>query len=456
MAHILCITSGLTGILNSSYELVSRLEALGHSVSYGSPRDVREKVEAQGIRFYQLPNVFTEPGVDNTLSKGIIAKVGRLLKKLRTIKKRREAAFLKLQTTPYKQTINSINPDLVLIDIEIHEFILANHEIQQPQILLSPWFTIWRNPGIPPITSNAIPGVDFKGSKIGISLEWLTTGLKRKWGVFKHKLGSGFADRRSALLSYAKTINFPQKNIQKGWWPLPFTYNNIPVFSMTPAHLEFTQVQKPWLKYLGPLVKANRVDLKSNSTVDNAIRELTELKATEKISVIYCALSTTKQPDQAFVKQIMEAVKDKPNWKLIIGMGNTNAIQTFDQIPENVYVFPWVPQPQVLQIADCCINQGGINTINECIHFNIPMLIYSGKKHDQNGCATRLFYHGLAANGDREQTSSVEIQRKINEVLSNPEYRKKVEMAHQNYLETKTSNTLADSITKHCRKTTAS
>ena len=37
MAHILCMTTGLTGILNASFEVVRRLEKRGHRLTYACP-----------------------------------------------------------------------------------------------------------------------------------------------------------------------------------------------------------------------------------------------------------------------------------------------------------------------------------------------------------------------------------------------------------------------------------
>ena len=57
MAKIICVTTGLTGILNASFELVAQLQSAGHDLKYASPRRVGERVELQGIPFVQLPEI---------------------------------------------------------------------------------------------------------------------------------------------------------------------------------------------------------------------------------------------------------------------------------------------------------------------------------------------------------------------------------------------------------------
>ena len=57
MQHIAVITSGLVGITNASFKLVSKLKAEGYRVTYLCPIDIKDKVEAQGIDYIQLPEI---------------------------------------------------------------------------------------------------------------------------------------------------------------------------------------------------------------------------------------------------------------------------------------------------------------------------------------------------------------------------------------------------------------
>ncbi len=92
-----------------------------------------------------------------------------------------------------------------------------------------------------------------------------------------------------------------------------------------------------------------------------------------------------------FVKKLIEAVKDNEDLLLFIGLGGMLEQTSFAPIPDNVILKSSMPQLFLLSNADCSINHGGIHTINECIHYAVPMLIYSGKKYDQNGCAARFY-----------------------------------------------------------------
>jgi len=101
------------------------------------------------------------------------------------------------------------------------------------------------------------------------------------------------------------------------------------------------------------------------------------------------------------------------------------------ELPNNVHVFGWIPQLKVLANADLSINHGGIHTINECVHFEVPMLVYSGKRSDQNGCAARVHYHQVGIMADKDKDESSHIRANIKEVLNQPIYRQNIKSLAQ-------------------------
>ena len=62
MAHIVCITGGLTGIFNASLALVKQLETAGHRLTYASPADFREALAAYNIPLAQLDRWIFQSG----------------------------------------------------------------------------------------------------------------------------------------------------------------------------------------------------------------------------------------------------------------------------------------------------------------------------------------------------------------------------------------------------------
>ncbi len=86
------------------------------------------------------------------------------------------------------------------------------------------------------------------------------------------------------------------------------------------------------------------------------------------------------------------------------------------------------------------IVHGGIATINECIMLGVPMIVYSGKKVDQNGNAARVEFHGLGLRGDRDQGTPALLVQRIDRVLADPQFSVNIDRMRKIYLAYHNSN----------------
>ncbi|MEM6770268.1 MAG: nucleotide disphospho-sugar-binding domain-containing protein, partial [Bacteroidota bacterium] len=153
--------------------------------------------------------------------------------------------------------------------------------------------------------------------------------------------------------------------------------------------------------------------------------------------IILVTVSTLSVGDADFLRRVVEAVAEEDDWKVILGLGgklkaNDLTVSGFssagagekpgqgagENLPANVHAFSYVPQLKVLAVADLSINHGGIHTIHECLHFGVPMLVYSGKRSDQPGCAARVHYHGVGLMADKDLDPPEVIRQKIAEVMA--------------------------------------
>ena len=425
MAHILCMTTGLTGILHSSFEVVSRLEKAGHRVTYGCPQDVRAKVEAQGFTYRQMPPVVFEPdasldggGERGDGSPGVWQKWGRL-------GARRKAAVRSLGMEAFVEALEELSPDLLLIDMELHDFIITALHRGVPVLLLSAWFSTWKRPGLPPLTSSVLPGPGLR-RRLRIERHWFLRRRKEWRKDLSTKLFTGFTDRRSVLTHYARSVGLPRRLFQRYDWPPPLLYRSLPVASMTPRALEFPHPVRPGLEYVGPMVFTGREEAALEAGTEAALDAVIgDAKAAGR-SVILCSVSSMRTKDVDFLRRASAAVAERPDWVMILGLGRSVESENLGPLAENVHVFPWIPQLEVLRHADCCINPGGINTINECIHFGVPMLIYSGGLSDQDGCAARVAHHGVGVRGGKNDDAA-KIRDNIERVLTDGGIRRRVE-----------------------------
>ena len=448
MAKIICITSGLTGILNASVEFVNRLQADGHELLYASPKNVGEMIEKQGIAFFQLPEILRQTTPELPSFHGPLRKLSRLIFKIKNARQLQEEALQNIIPHAFLKLLKLEKPDLLILDVELHEYILKAYSEEIPIILLSQWFSLWKRPGLPYLLQDTIPGKGWKGQDWAIELSWAMVRSKRWWTFFKQRMYTVGTDRRTLLLKLAKEAGFPLDYLKENNWPGPFTYGVIPVISMTAEELEFPHSIRPNLYYVGPMVAENRRDLIESREVNERLNDVFEQKRKSKAKLIYCSVSTLHQGDQLFIKKLITAVENRSDWLLIIGMGGLIEKAAFEKLPANVFAFSYVPQLSVLKEASFSINHGGIHTINECIHFQVPMLIYSGKRSDQNGCAARIAFHRLGIMADKDQDSSRTIETKIEKILNDPSFRIKMQAVHKDYLQYRTEQKLEHTINR--------
>jgi UDP:flavonoid glycosyltransferase YjiC (YdhE family) len=423
MADILFITSGLSGILNSSFELIRRLEKEGHHVTYSTLIDAREKVEQQGFSYCSLPEWHEEAAGQWVKQAGLINRFLGLLSTYTNAKKRRSEGIKRLGQESFRNTLNELRPNLVLIDIECHEYIFTTYVSSFPLLLISQWFNGQYASGLPLISTLIKPDDD---NEI-IERSWQNRKHRFRLQYLKKKLLSGGTDRRSLLLAYAQQIGFPVRLLKFYDWPTPFTYREIPILHFTDEQLELPHLRPSNHHYLGPMVFQGRQDRHPElQLIREKLAEIYAQKEANESKLIYCSVSTMASSNQNFLQKVVDACAQEPNWTLILALGGHPDQLCKQVLPKNIFAFSWLPQMEILAHADCSLNHAGINTINECIFSEVPMVVYSGGKYDQNGCAVRIAHHKLGVMGDREKATPQDIQQNIREVLNNPVYKSNV------------------------------
>lgn len=414
MAHIVCITGGLTGIFNASLALVEQLVVAGHEVTYASPADWRDAVEAQGIAYVQLEEWVMQPS-EPPMSRAL---------KLRQMRGRQRKAVSELGVKNFAQRMRSLSPDLLLIDIEMHPHIMAAVDAGFAVGLLCQFLSVWRRPHVPPIHTSIVPGKSWRGSRLGIELSWLQYRWRKWQEMQRERWRRVGCDRVSILRCYAKRIGY---RYHLGWdqWLVPYPHNNLPILCLNARELDFPHAPHPTMRYVGPMVQPHRPQLQVSEQAQDEITHFLSCRSPNRL-LIYCSCSTFVQGNVRFLQRVIAAVAAQPQWDLVLGLGGRLPVRSLGELPPNVYAFDWVPQMLLLQHAACAIYNGGINSLNECLYYGVPMLIYSLKRYDQDGNAARAIYHGLGIAGDIERDSAVQIGEYLQQLLSDDGYRRRV------------------------------
>ncbi|MEM9266722.1 MAG: glycosyltransferase [Cyanobacteria bacterium P01_F01_bin.13] len=411
MAHIVCITGGLTGILNSSLGLVQQLQQAGHRVTYASPADLREPVTAQSITYVQMERWVMQLG-EPTMA---------WWTKVRLLPERQQRAVDALGVQNFVETMRALSPDLLLLDIEMHPHIMAAAMAQLPVALLCPFLSIWKQPNLPPIHTKTIPGKGWRGHRWGIEWSWLRYGWT-KWQEFQQERRRRVGlDWISVLRCYARQIGYPLR-LRFGFrqWLVPYPDDRLPILCMNALELDFPHQPHPSMHYIGPMVADNH---RKPSAMGQSLDRIVEHRKSSDKPLIYCGLSSLAKADKQFIQQIIEAAASSPHWDWVLGLGGKLEPGDLGDLPKNVYALRWAPQRQVLHHADCAIISSGINSINECISHGVPMLVYSLRCADQNGNAARVTYHRLGIVGDRNHNSAALVCKHVQALLTHGEYR---------------------------------
>ncbi|MEM7382111.1 MAG: nucleotide disphospho-sugar-binding domain-containing protein [Bacteroidota bacterium] len=435
MAHIAIITSGSIGFLNASFEMMSRLKKEGHEITCLSCLDVKARVEEQGFPYMQLPEINFYPVLKDPEGREANGWKAKLKLHLKGSGYLKEQGRKLLGLDEFKSSLQKLSPDFALVNMELHEAIFTLMELQIPFKLLSSWYNFYRIKGLPPIRQLIIPGNEFDGSTLGIARGWAFVKAKI-YGRYLFDILQFRNYRRILLKQYAREIGYPKSNLILRNFPSVFIHKKLPILTMTLKELEFPHRFPDRFTYLGPMVFEARQDKVSEET-HQRLKHVFNLKKTKGLKLVYCSVSSNKKADANFLKNVVEAVRGAKDWVLVMTTGGKMPESFSQDLPENVYVFKWLPQLQVLSEADCSINHGGGHAISECIHFSVPMLIFSGGEYDQNGCAARISYHGLGILGDTNQDDASSINQKIEEILQNKAYKEKMRQMNGLYLDYK-------------------
>ena len=157
--------------------------------------------------------------------------------------------------------MRDLDPDLVLINGEMHEHIIAAAGTGRPIALLNTFVSIWRRPGLPPPHHLVRPGVGWRGSRLGISLLWRELRLRKRLRACSQRIRRLGCDRLSILRRLAREVGFDfRRETDAGQWLIPFTYRRLPVLSLHALEFEFPHRPPSRVHYVGPMVLESRVD----------------------------------------------------------------------------------------------------------------------------------------------------------------------------------------------------
>ena len=401
MAHLVLIPYGLTSGLNTSLEFANRLRRAGHSITIVSHTDIGPDVAEHGHEFVRV--VDDERARQSHLSER--KNPTRRIADMRRV--RRDS----ITTDEFERVVGSLDPDLLLIDIEMHYAAIATASLGIPTMLMMNWFSIYRSPGIPPHDSELVPSDDPSFSA-DVERAWRRVRFEAYVASLRHKLGrrgvgdllrpvsygtNYLADLKQVAQSRGYRLD---ENTDRKQWLRPYMYTRLPILSFTAQEMDFPHEVHPNLRYAGPMIPTTRPERRFDDNVRRQWQQLVETRDQRGSDrpLVYCSLGSYWS-DQRFLSTVVDTFRRRSEWDLVLGLGQQATSQDLPRFPSNVLPLAWAPQLEVLRVADCAITHGGSSSVHECVASEVPVAVYPPRLLDQGGIAARVAYHGLGVMG---------------------------------------------------------
>lgn len=415
------------------FALARRMQKRGHEVTFLGHGDLETGILRQQFRFFvcQTPKFESSPAHQ-------VNYVSRFLNR----RNRLDAAVDRLGVGDFNAIALQLQPDLFIIDLENHEYIMSASMTGVPVVITTAFLSLSKQPNIPPLHRLIIPGQGWRGQPFFIESLWVRYRLRKRIRRYVQWLQTAGVDWFSVLQHHASRVGFPFKEkVDPNQWLIPFSYRDIPTLNLNAQELDFKITNYPDTTFGGPIIDDTRREVAPSAHGNSndlsffppVPGKLTREAGTRKL--IYVSFGAYAQvDDSAFWERFLSSLASKPDWDVIIGLGGRLKPEALGVLPPNVQAFEWVPQLAVLAKADCAVIHGGISTINECIYSGVPMVVYPYDTTDQFGNAARVIYHKLGVLGDRLHDDPSAILLHIDEVLEHSSYKQNVIMMQDKFL----------------------
>ena len=153
-----------------------------------------------------------------------------------------------------------------------------------------------------------------------------------------------------------------------------------------------------------------------------------EFGANQRGPLVYVSFGSLGSGDTPTLERLIQALGGLPI-RALVNVGGY--LDTYKNIPANVIVDKWFPQPSVIAQVDAVIHHGGNNTFTECLYFGKPSIImpYVWDGHDN---ATRVQETGQGIKMHRSNWKTAELARNLNFIITdrNMEERLRTNSAH--------------------------
>lgn len=137
--------------------------------------------------------------------------------------------------------------------------------------------------------------------------------------------------------------------------------------------------------------------------------------------IIYISLGTLLNTSVKFFRKCLDAFRNQPV-SVVMSIGNVVKMEQLGKIPDNFFVYPFVPQLEILKKASLFITHGGMNSVNEALYYGTPMLVIP-VGNDQPTVARRIETLHLGKYMKQKDIDADSLRLSAMEILNNNSYK---------------------------------
>ena len=418
---------------NATYKLARALQARGHRILYVETMPfLNESILAQGFEVVRVETEgVPEPEPPPAPGTGWLQRAKAFYRNLGYI---RQINRVILAGHLYDDLIAQARPDLIILDTDFVCNAALLHQYGIPMAIIQTCVSLDKDPYVPVFTTT-LPYGRTPLHYLVAEASWAAYFCKHFVAYVKNKYWFSGIDKRMRdyplLKKIAAQTGFPLRGNLNWKRALHVGFHHLPEFITSPREFDFPRPAHRNQYYVSPAVDLHRREFVVDPAWEQVRAELESRQGAAARPVVYCSLGTLSQYQYRgcgdFYRKVIEVFAARPDLTLVLVTGPFAETHRPATLPANIYLLKAVPQLEVLPLASLMITHGGMNSVTECIYFGVPVVVYPlCADFDQRGNAARASYHGLGVRGDIRRDGVKQIAGRVDEVLRNPAYRRRM------------------------------
>lgn len=378
------------GHTNPTLGVVDELVHRGHEVWYYSYTPFREKIESLGAKFIACDDYDTE----QKLEPKDAVRVGK------------DLAF----------------STQILVDttLALDDMVIKNMQELKPDCIIADSMAVWG-----------------KAVALKLDIPFVSSTTTFAFNRYSAKIMKQSIGQLFGMIFSMPKINKNIKRLQDKGYPVKSVLDIIQNDNMTNT-----------IVYTSPEFQPCSETFSDKYTfVGPSIRPVTKEIDKMKNKLIYISMGTVVNDSLEFYKKCISAFADT-EYQVIMSVGNLIQIESFGDIPQNISVKNFVDQIAVLNKADVFLSHCGMNSVNESLYYEVPLVMYP-QTPEQAGVAARV--EQLGAGIYLKKISTNIIRDTVEQVINTPSYHENAAAVSRGFKKCPGAKGAADKIEALCK-----